>query len=519
MPLVVKFFRDLGAFKLAAAIAGALLLFFAMGLLLYKANSSQMSILYSGLDMDDSNKIIQELENRGINYSVFGDGSIIKVDESEVFKVRAQMAQAGLPNSDRLVGYGIFDQNQETLGTTQFLQNVRMLRALEGELSRTISSFEQIEWARVHLVIPHRELFAKEQQEPKASVVVTLKKSAVLSKIEVDGISHLVSTAVDGLVPKNITIVDTKGKPLKLGGTDDDYASIGAGEDARRAYEMSLAKSVEELLAKSLGHSRVKVHVTAEVNRDKIVTNSKIYDPDGVALRSSQSVEEYDRGAAENSENGDLSALNNLPGMDGQSNDNASIHNKNDETKNYEVSEVVKNHIEEPGNIRRLFVAVLVDGSYKQNPLTSTMEYYPRSPEEMSKIEGIVKVAVGYQEERNDKVEIVNMRFFEEMMPEPKKEESVWVYQELPRIIKITIIALSIVLISIFVIRPMLSKIFDTRNQGLGIAQNEEIGGSFYAGSDDLKSNAANEQVKKAHEVAATYPRESAVVLREWIKN
>jgi flagellar M-ring protein FliF len=277
---------------IAAVTLLAFLLLFAI--YLYKISATEMSVLYSGLDNADSSRISSELDAKNIPYTLENDGTVIKVANEHVLKMRLVMAAQGLPSHGSMVGYEIFDK-EETLGTTNFLQNVKLMRALEGELTRTISSFESVAKVRIHLVIPQREVFSKDKQEPRASVILKLKGTKSLSKSEINSISHLIVTAVPGLDIKNITIVDTSGKSLKLGGEEEngfEGNGTNAAEDYRIAYEARLTSVIEDLLAKSLGAGKVKARVSAEMNFDRIVVNSEIYDPDSAVIRSVQSIEE-----------------------------------------------------------------------------------------------------------------------------------------------------------------------------------------------------------------------------------
>ena len=244
--------------------------------------------------------------------------------------------------------------------------NVNMLRALEGELSRTISSLSQVESARVHLVMPRQEIFSRDKQEPTASVMLKLRGMSDLSKEQVGGITHLVAAAVPGLKPSKVTLLDSNGHLLAGGGGDDnDSANVAASsEEYRVAYQNRLRNTLETLLEKSLGMGKVKVTVNADIDFDRIVTNSETYDPNGQVARSVQSGEEKEQsGEREGREN--TTAANNLPNAQANQSSGGSTHivDKTDETTNYEISKTVQNHVKETGNVNRLSVAVMIDGT------------------------------------------------------------------------------------------------------------------------------------------------------------
>ncbi|MES2214662.1 MAG: flagellar basal-body MS-ring/collar protein FliF, partial [Pseudomonadota bacterium] len=311
----MQFLKELGAVRMAAIGATIVAFLLIVAIYIYKVSSSHMTYLYTDLDMADSSKIVQELDIKKIPYELVADGSAIKVPEDQVLRIRMNMASSGLPNKGNIVGYEIFN-NEESLGSTTFQQNIKMVRALEGEISRTIGSFERIERARVHLVLPQKEVFSKDKQEPKASVILKMKGNKSLGKGEIGAIGHLVSSAVPGLDVKNITIVDTKGKSLMLGSQDEDslggYGGGSSAEDYRVAYEYRMKKVIESLLEQSLGEGKVKAQVSVEMNFDRTVINSETYDPDGSVVRSVQSVEEKERNPLGN-DGGDVSVANNIP--------------------------------------------------------------------------------------------------------------------------------------------------------------------------------------------------------------
>ncbi len=520
MAIVIKFLKDLGPVKLIISGIAVFLALLLVGVLVFNASKANMMVLYSGLDEQDSNKIIQELEAKKIDFQVSADGGVLKVAENQLMPARVALAQASLPSKGSIVGYEIFDK-EEALGTTNFQQNVKMLRALEGELSRTILAFRAVNKVRVHLVMPQKELFSKDKQETRASIIIDTKGHETLAKSEVDAIAHLVETSVPSLDFKNITIVDTKGKSLKVGNKEYDSYGSSDGQEYKSSYVNRLQNSVEELLERSLGAGKVKVHASVDMNFDKIVINSETFDPDNIALRSTQTTEENEKSAAGSEDNLDVSVLNNLPGLDdANSSSNAAASSKLDETKNFEVSKVVKSHVVESGVITKLSVAIMVDGTYIKNTQTGKMEYQARSKEELAKIENLVKVAIGYNEDRNDRVEVMSMPFVN-YFEEPIENKNLWLEENIMPIIKTCVIALSVLLVAIFVIRPIFIQLIEAKkspdNNGLKQAPNKNL-------EDELEviKNAANKseikvKFKNITDAVKGHPEESLVVIRQWL--
>lgn len=521
---LMNFIRQLGPLKMAiigVTIFALMLLFM---LYVFRISSTDMDVLYSGLDTNDRGRITTELDARNVPYSLENDGDTIKVPSEKVLKMRLIMAGLGLPNQGSMVGYEIFDK-EETLGTTNFLQNVKLMRALEGELTRTISSFDSVAKVRVHLVIPQREVFSKDRQDPRASVILKLKGQK-LSKVEVNSISHLMVTAVPGLDIKNITIVDTAGRSLKLGGEDEnsyDGASGGStAEEYRIGYESRLSQTIEELLERSLGAGKVRAKVSAEINFDRIVTNSEIYDPDSAVLRSSQAIEERERTPVASEDNLDISIANNLPGAGANSDissNQAATVDKTDETRNYEISKTVKSEIREGGAVQKLSVAVLVDGVYKKDEATGENIYAPRSDAELKQIENLVKAVIGFNEARKDKVEIVNMAFMDDI--NMLDAEDTWLRDQLPSLFQSLILAIIVILVFLTIVRPLALKLFrlsdDAHDEKMikleDEAKEEEIEVSL------VQKNVQAHSVRKVSEVLNNHPDEALMVLRRWLNS
>lgn len=530
LSVVIQFFKDISPIKLALIGLASLIFVILFVIYLSKISYSDMGVLYSDLDIEDSNKVVQELENKKVPYQLLSNGTVIKVPKDQVAKARINLAQAGIPTKGSVVGYEIFDK-EDSISTTNFSQNIKMMRALEGEITRTISGFEQIEKARVHLVLPQKEVFSKERLEPRASIILKFKKGKSLSKAEIDALSHLVVTSVPGLDIKNITIVDTKGKPLKLANKEgEEDFNNSKNEEYRIAYENRVSKVIEDLLEQSLGAGKVKAQVTADMNFDRTVTNYETYDPDSAVVRSTQVSDERERTPMGGEDNLDASVANNLPGT-GDGNDQNKLFatiEKSDQTTNYEISKTIKNHISEIGAIKKLSIGILVDGTYKLNPETNSNEYIPRSKEELDKIANLVKVAIGFNEERNDQIEVVNMQFSSDFSLLSEREDNVsWLREELPNLFQTLVFAIVVVLILITVIRPIALKAFEIKKggdyaqtgpglEGGGILANEPKE-SETPSSDLERAMKAENSVQKINGLVLTHPQEAIAVLRKWL--
>jgi flagellar M-ring protein FliF len=475
MDVISQFFKELGPTRIVISFISIFIFCVFLVLYLTKISNQEMVVLYSDLNLDDSNRIIQELDSKNVKYELLAGGTVIKVPSDLVLRLRMSMAEEGIPSKGSIVGYELFDGG-ESISTSSFMQNVNLLRALEGELGRTIGTFENVLKARVHLVVAKRDLFSREQQEPRASVIVTMKGHNMLKKSEINAIAHLVATAVPDLNINRITIVDTKGRPLKLGAKDinNDFSGVNEFEEYRVSYEMRLKGMIEDLLEKTLGEGKVKSYVSAEINFDRIVTNSETFDPDGKVARSIQTIEEKDK--SETGENGDSSIANNIPGeLAGAGGDKSSSSTeKTDETTNFEISKTVKNHISETGTVKRLSVSVLVDGVYKFDKDTKEVNYVPRTDEEIKKYTTLVKSAIGFRDDREDKVEVVNMPFLTDFDALKEADPLDWIKDEFPNIVQTVVMGIVIVLILVLVVRPVALRAFEVSKNDVEVIQNKD---------------------------------------------
>jgi flagellar M-ring protein FliF len=281
----VSFFKTLGATRIIAmgAVTLALMAFFAF--LIVRATAPQMSPLFTDLSAEDSSAIIKDLERQGIPYDIKGDGAIVLVQKEMIPRLRMKLAEGGLPKGGG-VGYEIFDKS-DALGATSFVQIINHLRALEGELSRTIRAIDRVQQARVHLVLPERPLFSREKAEPSASIV--LKVRGRLEPQQVRAIRHLLASAVNGLKPQRVSVVDESGR-LLADGADD---AGGASTDERKvAYERRLREQVESIVTSVVGPGHARVQLTAEFDFNRITQTSDKFDPESRVVRSSQTREE-----------------------------------------------------------------------------------------------------------------------------------------------------------------------------------------------------------------------------------
>jgi flagellar M-ring protein FliF len=458
--------RNLGPVRLAAlaGIAIAVIGFFIF--LVSRLSTGSMSLLYADLDPADSGAIVRELDSRNIPYQLKAGGTQVFVPADQMLNLRVSLAEQGLPGGGSM-GYEIFDESQG-LGTTSFVQNVNLVRALEGELSRTISSIRNVRGARVHLVLPRRELFSREQQEPSASVVLQLQGTLRPGKEEILSIQHLVAAAVPQLTPEGVSILDDRGQLLARGFGEEGRAALALqnAEEMRRAYEERMRRSIEELVERTVGLGRVRAEVSADIDYDRVVESQERYDPDTVVARSTQTVEETSR-ESETAGEDTVTVENNLPesNVDGGGTQNSANReeSRTEEISNFEISRTVTERVKETGQVNRLSVAVLVDGTYSRND-DGDRVYQPRSQDQLDAIETLVKSAIGFSAERQDVVEVVNMEFVK-LEPGDLDDGSLLFgisKEELLQLAEVLVLAVVGLLVILLVVRPVLTRLFES---------------------------------------------------------
>ncbi len=407
MKALVEGLRALGVARLAAMGAVALGMLGMLALMVMRGGTEQMALLYGDLDLRDSGQVVEQLTRQHIPYRIAANGSQILVPADQVPAARVALAKEGLPSGGS-IGYEIFDRG-DSLAATEFQQKINETRAMEGEIARTIRAMQGIRAVRVHLVLPRREPFAREQQDAQASVMLTMSGAARLDREGIQAILNLVSAAVPGLRPQNIAIVDSRGDLLARAGTPVGAAAEALStEEVRRATEVRLSRAVEEMLERSLGAGHVRAEAAVRMSFDKFNQTEERYDPDGQVTRSTQTVDSKSKNTEAPQT---VSVQNNLPNANaGQQQGAGSQDSRQEETTNYEISKTIRTLIKDQPQIDRIDLAVMVDGT-DVAAADGKHTWQPRSAEELNRITGLVRTAIGYDEKRGDHVEVVSMQF------------------------------------------------------------------------------------------------------------
>ncbi|MET4171088.1 flagellar M-ring protein FliF [Bradyrhizobium sp. LA6.1] len=528
---LADFLKGIGAARFGAMIAvtAALIGFFAF--VIMRVTTPQMTTLFTDLSVEDSSGIIKDLERQGIQFELRNEGSIIMVPKDKVTRLRMKLAEGGLPKGGG-VGYEVFDKS-DALGTTSFVQNINHLRALEGELARTIRAIDRIQAARVHLVLPERPLFSREAPEPSASIVVRVRGS--LEAQQIRAIRHLVASAVNGLKPQRVSIVDEAGSLLADGAATDPEQAVG--DERRTAFEKRIRKQVEDIVSSVVGSGRARVQLSADFDFNKITQTSDKFDPEGRVLRSSQTREESSL-TADN--NGQVTVNNELPGSQQNSGPTAKDQSKKtEETNNYEISRTTKTEVTEAGRVNRISVAVLVDGIYSKND-KGELAYTDRTKEQLDRIATLVRSAIGFDQKRGDQVEVVNLRFADAPSTAPIAEPSGFLgmlqftKDDVMYFVELGVMMLLGLVVLFLVIRPLVKRILASEEVAAAIsgalagpAASEEAAS---AGQALLPGGAASaidvatiqgqvhaQSVHRVGELAERNPNETVAIIRQWL--
>ena len=508
--------------KVALASVGVFML---VGILLtaYLSSGDDYTLLYSNLSSEDTLGVTEKLKERNILYRMDQGGKVISVAYPDIYQLRLEFAGEGIPAGGG-IGFELFDQS--TFGMTEFIQNLNYRRALQGELQRTINSIGVVKTSRVHIVIPKSTYFKDDDKKASASVVLDLKRaSSRLAQEQIDSILNLVASSVEGLAPNNITIVDSKGNLLSYPEEDNDMHRLTVKQmEYQSTIEIGVERRVKSMIERIVGKGRVVVRVNADIDFQQVQQTEEIYDPNSQVARSEQRVEENSTGASMPA--GIAGVQSNVPGIlqnEGAMAKPASA-NKVNETINYEINKTVKNIVQPTSKLKKLSVAVLVDGKYKQvegADGNTERQFEPLGDEDKAQIDKLVRSAIGFDATREDSVTIESMRFDDSVISREIDQLGAVTQGELISNV-IVYLGLGILglIIFMFVIRPLMGWVTSST------AEVEELR-TFPKTLTDMEKELENLISKEETEVAfkdrvseliAENPEQASSLVRAWLK-
>jgi flagellar M-ring protein FliF len=445
------------------------------GSLIFWNSQPDYQVLFSNLAPDDAAEMVQKLKEKRIPHQLSQSGTALSVPREQVYDLRLALAAEGLPKGGG-VGFEVFDRTH--LGITDFVQKLNYQRALQGELSRTIKQIREVDQVRVHIVTPKESLFIDEQKKPTASVFIRPRSGITLNGSQVEGIVHLVASAVEGLEPGNVTVVDTSGKILSKRSESSLMGQLTTTQlDYQRNVEENLKKKVQGMLEDVLGPNRAIARVSTEVDFQQVDITEERYDPNTI-LRSEQKNAERSSAttgaiAGEARREAAVDGKTVKPGVNPertprppslpQTPVNASSSERQHEIRNYEISRINK-HIKNPvGQLKKVSAAVVVDGTYKEGSGANggkEKQFVPRPQEEMKNLESLVKKAIGYDESRGDQVEVTSLPFYWSTLEDEGKSDSKTPrWQEYAGLAYKPVVSLMLAFLFLFfVLRPMMKK-------------------------------------------------------------
>jgi flagellar M-ring protein FliF len=499
-------FASLAPARKVSLLAAAVVTLASIGLLVYWTGQVEYRVLFSNLSGEDAGNIVSKLQEKKVLYRLSSTGDAISVPAEKVAELRLEMATAGLPQGGG-VGFEIFDN--KSLGSTEFEQQLNYRRALQGELSRTINSLEEIQMSRVHLALPKESLFLERQKKATASVTVKLKQGKTLRSSQVEGIVHLVASSVEGISPEDVIIVDSRGNILSTAQMDSKLAKMtNAQVDYQRSQERDIGTRIQSLLENVVGKGKAVVRVSAAMDFRITEKTEENYDPESPVVRSVK--RQSEKSALPTA----VKATSDSPGRE-----------KLDETINYEINRVVNKTVMPVGEIQKISVAVLIDGIYGKNEKGAEI-YQPRPKKDIDTLEELVRKSAGINAARGDQVVVTEMPFSkvdaeQEPLAKPSWQEKVAVFSPLIKYFTGFIAVLSILL---FLVRPWvkgimakdISRSMDAVQQ-LPMATRAAGGISVYSSPEAQDTKMLTDR-DVARQLAGADSKKFAEILRTWLK-
>lgn len=514
-----RIWRGVGALpgprKMALAIVTVLIMASIMTFV-YFTNQEDYRVLFSNLTGEDAASIVTKLKEKKIPYQISPSGETISVPSAQVSELRLELAAAGLPHGGG-VGFEIFDN--KVFGATEFEQQMNYRRALQGELSRTINSLDEIQQSRVHIVIPKESLFIEQQKKPTASVTLKFKTGRKLKESQIDGIGHLVASSVEGLSADEVMIVDSQGNILSKRQGDSKNARLSSSQNEyQRNIEKEMANQIQTMLESVVGKGKAVVRVNAELDFRLMEKTEETYDPESPVVRSSQKQVDKAIGSASPSNRGAGKTEESSGGPEKE---------KTEETLNYEINKTVSKTVMPVGEIKKISIAVLVDGIYQKND-KGAATYQERPKKELESFEDLVRKSAGFNAQRGDQAVVSSMPFNRPETEEGMTAQS-WQENIAPAIpmIKYAALIIGLLFTFLFIIRPLVRNVITTAHR---IEANEQGKIASYAGvsvalggqSPQLALSSLDEkplnEMALAKQLAGADSKKFAELLRNWLK-
>ena len=509
-------FNELSQGKKVAALSLVALALASLLVMSLWLKAPDYQLLYANLSQEDAGAIVEKLKNQKIPYEVSNGGRTIRVASDMIHETRLQLAGEGLPEGSD-VGLEMFEDTP--LGMTDFIQKINFQRALQGELTRTIKTLDAVAQVRVHLVIPKDNLFRKQKPKGKASITLKLKSGKSLSEGQIQGIVHLVSASVGSIEASNVVIVDVNGNLLSGGKEPSEGAMMSTSNFKHKLrVQKELQAKIIKMLEDALGSGKVIAKISTDLDFEQVERTEEIFDPDSQVVRSENQISESSVGSIPPGGIPGVQALVPSGEDSGSGAGQAAQRNKSNAVFNYEINKEVRRISKPVGEITKLSVAVMIDGTMAGDPA----EYQPRTPEEMAKYLQMVQSAVGFDAERGDVVQVENIQFDHSQLDKEKAEiESA---EQIDLAMEVGKLVLGLIFLIMFftrVIRPIITWMTTTVEV---IPQTEQLGGADNNPADEETKrltemeNQADKIRKSVNEFVGQDPKYTAGVIRKWMR-
>jgi len=487
--------------------------------------------LFSGLAVEDASMIVAKLKEQKVPYKLGLGGTAIYVPKEKVNEIRLSLAsQNALPGNSG-IGFELFDKTN--YGMTEFMQNINYKRAIQGELSRTINQMPEVKGSRVHIALPEKTLFTDREKQVTASIFLKLKPGKILSKDQINGIVQFVAGSIEGLRPENVTVIDSSGKILyKSGDSNSAVALSGQQYELQKSIERKLEESIQSMLDAFLPASKSIVRASVELNLKKVEVVEEEYNPDkAVVSQIRKSTEKStNKSAKPGGVPGVASNVNAAPkNVAANDNDKINASEKEDEQRTYELSKSIKKIVEPYGDIKKLSLAVVVDGKYEKvkSGKKEELKYTPRSQKEIQDIRNLIARAVGYNEERGDKIEVLNVPFETETLTDEKgfleatsKKEMIY------DMVKYAFYLAILFVVILFVVKPLIG-MFKDKATSIPLKEIDKVK-DVYTGGQVAKPEAVESgPAEKAPSLTSMQPAIAnalqdkelvKLILKEWVR-
>jgi len=535
-PIMMGFNKLTIVRQIALLMGFAGLLALGIGVVIW-SQETQYRPLISNLEEFNAKEILHILDQTGIDYRINPTTGIVTVPELDIHDARLALAPI-LAEVEDTVGLELLDKEQG-LGTSQFIESARYRRGLEGELARTIASLQSVRNARVHLALPKQSVFVRDDREPRASVFLEIYGGKGLKEAQAEAIINLVASSIPELPIENVTLVDQKGNLLSKDDKSDEDILAAKQYQFTRKFEDNLASRVQRILEPVLGVDNFQAEVTADLDFTAVEQTQELYNPDLIALRSEQTLDEESinkpdggiPGALSNQPPGAAEAPEQAVGADGQP--IQPLERRSEATRNYEVDRTLSHTQHQTGKVRRVTVSVAVNDRTRVNPQTGTTEAVPWTQEELTRLEILVKDSVGFNAARGDSVSVVNSAFLggPQELGEPEFWRQPWFWE----IVKQVLAGVFLLIVIFGVIRPIVRNLIERGKMD----ENAEIEGELdelgsgddlfgddkvtLAGADEFLLPGASEgferQLDALRGLIAEDPARVAQAFKKWVNN